>query len=122
MKRETRTGNLAITLTCGLILGFAAPFASAQSSSEPNESMQKTPVTQKATERSEKIRADMAKLLAATKAGKVTPRTSQFPQHQSNSLSKGAKIAIVAGIVLVVVAIIAIQSVRNIHCESRCVQ
>jgi hypothetical protein len=118
------TRNLALTLTCALILGVAAPFASAQSTSDPNEprALNNSSGTPKVSEQSEKVRADMAKLVADAKAGKVVPRTSQFPQHQRNNLSKGAKIAIVAGIVVVVLAIIVVHEVNNIHCESRCVQ
>jgi CHASE3 domain sensor protein len=107
-----------------LIVGVVAPFASAQSTSDPNDAapQKETSVAQTVQQRNEKVRADMARLVADAKAGKVAPRTSQFPQHQSNSLSKGAKIAIVAGIAVVVLAIIVVHSVSNIHCETRCVQ
>lgn len=116
--------NLAIILTCALILGFAAPFASAQSTSGSDEvrMLNHSPAAPKLSERNEKVRADMARLVADAKAGKFAPETPQFPQHQGNSLSKGAKIAIVAGIAVVVIAIIVVHGIANIHCESRCVQ
>jgi len=116
--------NLAITLICALILGVAAPFAAAQSNSEPNSAtpQKETSVSQKTNARNEKVRADIARLLADARAGKVAPRTSQLPPRQSNGLSKGAKIAIVAGIAVVVLAIIVVHGVSNIHCETRCVQ
>jgi len=69
----------------------------------------------------EKLRADVAKMVAETKAGRTgAPATSQFPSPQRNNLSKTAKIAIVAGIVIVVVAIIAVHSFKY-DCKSRCV-
>jgi hypothetical protein len=70
----------------------------------------------------EKLKSDVAKMVAETKAGRSgPPATSPFPQPQRNNLSKTAKIAIVAGIVLVVIAIIIVHEVRELHCESRCV-
>jgi hypothetical protein len=70
----------------------------------------------------EKVRADMLKLLADAKAGKVsTAPASQFPATKGNNLSKTAKIAIVAGVVLVVLAIIVVHDVKNLDCKSRCV-
>ena len=70
----------------------------------------------------QKLKSDVAKMVAETKAGrKGAPATSQFPMPQRSNLSKTAKIAIVAGIVLVVIAIIIVHEVRDLHCESRCV-
>jgi len=70
----------------------------------------------------EKLKSDVAKMVAETKAGRSgAPATSPFSQPQRNNLSKTAKVAIVAGIILVVVAIIIVHEVRNVHCESRCV-
>ena len=69
----------------------------------------------------EKLRADVAQMVAETKDGrKGALATSQFPTSQRNNLSKTAKIAIVAGIVIVVVAIIAVHSFKY-DCKSRCV-
>ena len=114
--------SLAIITACALILA-AVTSVSGQSNSDPEKALSQSQSSTSPTgsEKNAKVRADMAKLVADAKAGKVAPRTTQFPQPQRNNLSTGAKIAIVAGIVLVVVAIIAIHSVRNIHCESRCV-
>ena len=70
----------------------------------------------------EKLKSDVTKMVAETKAGrKGAPATSQFPMPQRNNLSTTAKIAIVAGSVLVVIAIIIVHEVRDLHCESRCV-
>ena len=69
----------------------------------------------------EKVKADVAKLVAETKAGKrsVIPST-QFPPPHRNNLSKGAKIGIIVGVALVVIAIIVWKSFEY-DCESRCV-
>lgn len=109
---------IALPLACALVICLVTISVPAQSPSEPqtNSSQRQTD-----NERNAKVRADMARLVGDAKAGKVSPRNSQFPQPQRNNLSKGAKIAIVAGIVLVVLALVVIHSVRNINCESRCV-
>ena len=73
-------------------------------------------------QRNDKVKSDVLKMVAETKAGRTGPPAApQFPGPQRNNLSKTAKIAIVAGIVLVIVAIVIIHGVKNIHCESRCV-
>jgi hypothetical protein len=47
--------------------------------------------------RSEKLRADVQRLVADTKAGKIKVPAQQFPQSTNrNNMSTGAKIAIVA--------------------------
>lgn len=54
----------------------------------------------------EKLKADMAKLVSDTKAGKFKMPAQHFPPPHRNNLSKGAKIAIVAGIAGAVIFII----------------
>lgn len=57
----------------------------------------------------EKLRADMLKLVADAKAGRVAPAPlPQMQPQKSNSLSKGAKIAIGVGIAVAVIAIIVV--------------
>jgi hypothetical protein len=57
--------------------------------------------------RNEKLRADVEKLLSDARAGKVVPaERPQMKPAKSNSLSKGAKIAIGVGIAVVVLALI----------------
>lgn len=46
----------------------------------------------------EKLKADVTKLVADAKAGKLKVPAQHFPQPKRNNLSTGAKIAIVAGI------------------------
>ncbi len=110
--------KIALIIACALILSVASTNVPSQSLAAGSASSSEPEAR---SEKNAKVRADMAKLVADAKAGKVSPRKSQFPPPQSNGLSKGAKIAIVAGIVLVVLAIIIVHEVRNIHCESRCV-
>lgn len=55
----------------------------------------------------EKLRTDISRLTADAKAGKISPRNpSPFQPRQSNSLSKGAKIAIGVGIGALIFGII----------------
>ena len=92
------------------------PAKAADSSGKPDTSVSRD------VKINEKVKADMLKLLADAKAGKVRPApASQFPATKGNNLSKTAKIAIVVGVVLVVVAIIVVHEVKNLDCKSRCV-
>jgi hypothetical protein len=108
---------------CVLMISLVT-VAFAQSTPQSNTASQflAHPVPPSTETRNEKLKSDVAKMIAETKAGRRgAPPTSQFPVPQRNNLSKTAKIAIVAGIVLVVIAIIIVHEVKNIHCESRCV-
>lgn len=61
--------------------------------------------------RNEKLRDSFNKLLADTKAGREAPAPrTQIQPAQSNSLSKGTKIAIVVGVVVAVIAIIVVAN------------
>ena len=70
-----------------------------------------------------KLRADMEKLIADARAGKVTPAARpQIQPAKSNSLSKKAKVAIGVGIAVIVLAIIIKHEKDNFfNCKSRCV-
>ena len=74
-------------------------------------------------ERHAKLRADMDKLVADARAGKVTPAArTQIQPAKSNSLSKKAKVAIGVGIAVIVLAIIIKHEKDNFfNCKSRCV-
>jgi hypothetical protein len=77
------------------------------------------PITNSAPLKSEaktnsKLRADMGKLVADAKAGKIAPRpSSPFQRTQRNNLSTGAKIAIVAGIGALIFGIIAWRALNS---------
>ena len=60
-----------------------------------------------------RLKADMHKLLADAKAGKVAPRPQQLPNGGRHNLSTGAKIGIVAAIAGVIFAIIVIHQVNS---------
>jgi cell division protein FtsL len=112
------TRNLTIIIACALILSIGTVSVPAQSLINPKTT---SSLNQTVSERNAKVRADVTRLVADAKAGKIIPRSPQFLPPQSNSLSTVAKIAIVAGIVIVVLAIIIVHEVRDFHCESRCV-
>jgi hypothetical protein len=109
-------------LVCALIISVSAVVC-AQSSppSDATKQFLTNPGLVSAPKSNEKLKSDVAKMVAETKAGRRgAPATSAFPQPQRNNLSKTAKIAIVAGIVIAVVAIIAVHSFKY-DCKSRCV-
>jgi hypothetical protein len=110
-------------VACVLIVALAAVvFAQSSPQSKTSNQFLTNPDSSNTAKPNEKLKSDVAKMVAETKAGRRgAPATSSFPQPQRNNLSKTAKIAIVAGIVLVIVAIIIVHEVRDIHCESRCV-
>lgn len=118
--RQTITRS---ALVCVLIISLAGvAFTQSSPQSKPANQFLTKPEASSTAKSSEKLKSDVAKMVAETKAGrKGVPSTSQFPMPQRNNLSKTAKIAIVAGIVLVVIAIIIVHEVRDLHCESRCV-
>jgi len=66
------------------------------------------------TKPEEKLRGDLAKLVADTKAGKKKlAEPSQFKPARGNNLTKGQKIAIGVGIAAAVVVIILVVHARN---------
>jgi hypothetical protein len=69
---------------------------------------------------SDKLRSDMLKLVADSRAGRIAPQ-AQLPASKVHNLSKTAKIAIIAGVAIVVLTIVVVHGVNNLHCESRCV-
>jgi hypothetical protein len=112
----------ACVIACFLVIGLFARTAPAQRAAEADApTAAPVEIQPGSSERKGKWKADVAKLVAETKAGKrsVVPN-SQFPQPHSNSLSKAAKIGIVVAIVVVVVAIVAVKSFKY-DCKSRCV-
>ena len=110
-------------VACVLIVSLAAvAFAQSSPQSKTTNQFLTTPDSSSTAKANEKLKSDVAKMVAETKKGRSgAPATAAFPQPQRNNLSKTAKIAIVAGIVLVIVAIIIVHEVRELHCESRCV-
>jgi hypothetical protein len=95
-------------------LGGSSAFASNPSQLDTKPAMAETrsesgAATKKETQPNEKLKADMVKLVADAKAGKVAPaERPQIQPAKSNNLSKGAKIAIGVGIAVAVVAVVLI--------------
>lgn len=119
MKRNLTHSALA----CALMISVSGVmFAQSSPQSETTKQFLTNPGLVSAPKSNQKLKSDVAKMVAETKAGRSgAPAASSFPPPQRNNLSKTAKIAIVAGIVLVIVAIIIVHEVRDLNCESRCV-
>src|SRR5262245_3714681 len=110
-------------VACVLMVSLAAlGFSQSSPQSKTTNQFMSRPESSSTAQANEKLKSDVAKMVAETKAGRRgAPATSPFPQPQRSNLSKTAKIAIVAGIMLVVIAIIIVHEVREFNCESRCV-
>jgi hypothetical protein len=88
--------GIALSLIC--CLGGMSVFGKTRTDSTEVLEPTSPPVKSEA-KANQKLRADVLKLTADAKAGKIVPRSpSPFQPRQRNNLSKGAKIAIVAGI------------------------
>ncbi len=112
MLKKSMSFALAIALACAL--GGTSALANTPSDPEPKTMGTETPsksvpATKNEAKPNEKLRADMLKLVADAKAGKMT--RADRPQMQpakSNNLSKRTKIAIGVGIAVAVVAVVLI--------------
>lgn len=119
MKRTLARSAAACVLTIGLT---TMAFAQSSPQSRTTNQFLTNPEPTSTARSDEKLKTDVAKMVAETKAGRSgPPAASPFQQPQRNNLSKTAKIAIVAGIVLVIVAIVIVHEAKQFHCESRCV-
>jgi hypothetical protein len=110
MKRLLSVGIVAALICC-----FWGSAAFGKPGSDPNELSAKPASSEKElAKRNEKVKADVLKLVADTKAGKVVPRTpSPFQQTKRNNMSTGAKIAIVAIIAGTVFLIFAVHAINS---------
>jgi uncharacterized membrane protein len=109
----------ALCCTLGVQTAFARGSAEPESKSKAAD-LATTPVgTTKsevapAEKPNEKLRADVLKLVADAKAGKVTiPVKSQIQPAKSNNWSTGAKIAVGVGIAAAIVAVIFLVQYNN---------
>ena len=102
IKRLLSVG-IVVSLVCCLC-GTSVFGRTAADSGEP--STKPAPVKNEAKS-NVKLRADMNKLVADAKAGRIAPRSrSPFQPTKRNNLSTGAKVAIVAGIGALIFGII----------------
>lgn len=124
------TKNLSRLLVLILVctLGKTSAFANSPSDPQSETKISQTAMEygislETAAQPHDKLRADMQKLIAEAKAGKVAPTARpQIQPAKSNNLSKGAKIAIGVGIAVVVIAIfVKYQKDHFFDCKSRCV-
>ena len=68
------------------------------SGTDPKEPTLKTATPAEKSQAQEKLKADVTKLVADAKAGKLKVPAQHFPQPKRNNLSTGAKIGIIAAI------------------------
>ncbi len=105
MWKALLSAGIAVSLVCGLCVTSVV----GRTSGSPGEpAARSAPPPKPEARQNQKLRADISRLTADAKAGKIAPRSpSPFqPTHRSN-LSKGAKIAIVAGIGAIIFGIVA---------------
>ncbi|HXI23236.1 MAG TPA: hypothetical protein VNG71_05110 [Pyrinomonadaceae bacterium] len=95
LKKITATVIAIALITCLSGVAFAASGSDSDPSVKAKESSTKSAARDKANE---KVKADMMKLVADAKAGKVAPAPQQFPPATRNNLSTAAKIGIIAAI------------------------
>lgn len=106
----------SVVLITALVCTLGGPSAFASNPSQPDTKpamaetgSESSASTKKEAQPNEKLKADMVKLVADAKAGKVMPAAkSQIQPAKSNNLSKGKKIAIGVGIAIAVIAVIVI--------------
>lgn len=96
-------------IACFLICCLLGTSTYARSSSDPKEPKVKSETPAEKIQAQEKLKADVTKLVADAKAGKLKMPAQQFPQPQRNNLSTGAKIGIIAAIAgaIVLIAVVA---------------
>ncbi len=92
---------------------FCATSAYARTGSDPKEAEVKSATPAEKTEAQEKLKADVTKLVADAKAGKLKMPVQSFPQPKRNNLSTGAKIGIIAAIAGAIVAIVILNHVTS---------
>ena len=113
-----RLASLVVVVAMISSLGGTSVFASASDPKTPNgetkTSSKAPPSAKNETKPDKKLKADMLKLVADAKAGKVAPRNRpQLPRSQRNNLSTAAKIGIVAAIAGVIFVVIVLHKVEN---------
>ncbi|MGZ5436681.1 MAG: hypothetical protein ACXWID_13310 [Pyrinomonadaceae bacterium] len=80
---------------------------------DPRVPTVKTATPAEKSQAQEKLKADVTKLVADAKAGKLKMPAQQFPQPKRNNLSTGAKIGIIAGIGAAIFLIVMLVSLSD---------
>ena len=105
--------RVSVATVVALVCCFCGLSAYARTGSDPKEPEVKSATPTEKTQAQEKLKADVTKLVADAKAGKLKVPAQQFPQSQRNNLSTGAKIGIIAAIAGVIVAIVILNHVTS---------
>lgn len=105
---------LALVCTVGTS-AFADTQTNAETSGNASVILPASPTPAgKEVKRNERLRADLAKVVADSKAGKgKLSEPSQFQPPRGNNLSKNQKIALGVGIVAVVILVIVVIHAKN---------
>ena len=103
----------SLATVIALVFCFCATSTYAGSGADLKEPEVKSATPAEKTQAQEKLKADVTKLVADAKAGKLKVPAQQFPQTQRNNLSTGAKIGIIAAIAGIIVAIVIINHVTS---------
>ena len=96
---------VSFVTAAALVCCFFGISAYAENKTGPREPTARPVPAAEKNQACEKLKADVAKLVADARAGKLKVPAQQFPPPQRNNLSKGATIAIVAGIAGAIVLI-----------------
>jgi len=104
---------MSLTMVLTLVVCLCGVSAFGKSVSDFKEPAEKTPPPVVKKEANEKLKADMTKLMADAKAGKLKLPAQHFPQPKRNNLSTGAKIAIIAGVGAAIFLIVMLVSLAD---------
>ena len=112
----TKFASLVLVIALVSTLGGSSAFANSPTKPDAKRNVADVPGETEISDKdkvqpNEKLKADMVKLVADAKAGKVAPaERPQIQPAKTNNLSKGTKIAIGVGIAIAVVVVIVIAT------------
>lgn len=104
---------MSVATVVALVCCLCGASTFAKTGSDPKEPLQKPPAPVEKKQADEKLKRDIANLVADAKAGKLKLPAQQFPQPRRNNLSTGAKIAIIAGIGAAIFLIVMLVSLSD---------
>jgi hypothetical protein len=96
-----------------LVCCFCGTAAYGRTGSDPKEPTVKSATPAEKSQAQEKLKADVTKLVADAKAGKLKMPAQHFPQPKRNNLSTGAKIGIIVGIGAAIFLIVMLVSLSD---------
>ena len=103
----------SLATVVALVCFSSATSAYARPGSDLKEPEVKSATPAEKTQARKKLKADVTKLVADAKAGKLKVPAQQFPQPTRNNLSTGAKIGIIAAIAGTIIAIVILNHVTS---------